>query len=242
MRYLIKMQYDGSKFYGFQRQSEKKTIQGELEKALSIINKSEVLIKGAGRTDIGVHANGQCAHFDLDYDIPEKRLINAINSIVHPYINIVRCDAVDNRFHARFNVLEKKYVYKIWTGKYNPCLFDYYLMYENKLDLEKLQGCARLFIGKHNFHNFVSGERDNYDAVIKDIQIEKEKDFVKITFIGKSFYRYMVRNLVGAMLDYNEDRCDIDLMIRMISEKDYNYQLSTAPANGLYLEEISYDL
>lgn len=242
MRYLIKIQYDGSKFYGFQRQSDKKTVQGELERALSIINKSEVLLKGAGRTDIGVHANGQAAHFELDYDIPEERLINAINSIVHPYINIVDCVNVDNQFHARFNVLEKKYVYKIWRGEYNPCFADYYLMYKNNLDIEKLRECADLFIGVHDFQNFVSGERDNYNAIIKDIKIEEDNDFITITFIGKSFYRYMVRNLVGAMLDYNECKCDLDLIKRMLNETGYNYQLSTASANGLYLEEVLYDL
>lgn len=240
MRYLIKIQYDGSKFYGFQRQSDKKTVQGELERALSIINKSEVLLKGAGRTDIGVHANGQAAHFELDYDIPKERLINAINSIVHPYINIVDCVNVDNQFHARFNVLEKRYVYKIWIGEYNPCFVDYYLIYKNNLDIEKLRKCAKLFIGVHDFHNFVSGERDSYNTIIKDIKIEEEKNFITITFIGKSFYRYMVRNLVGAMLDYNECKCDLDLIKRMLNEIDYNYQLSTASANGLYLEDVSY--
>lgn len=241
MRYLIKIQYDGSKFFGFQRQKGKKTIQGEIEKALMVLNKSEVKIKGAGRTDIGVHAFGQCAHFDLDIDIPSNRLIIALNSIVHPYINIVSCRKVDKDFHARFNVIEKEYVYRIWTGEFNPCIADYYLMYEHVLDIKKIKICSKLFLGAHDFHNFVSGERENYNAIIKKIKIKKEKNFVTITFIGKSFYRYMIRNLVGAILDYNEGKCDINLIKKMINEKSFNYQLRTAQSNGLYLSKIKYD-
>lgn len=241
MRYLIKIQYDGSKFYGFQRQSDKKTIQGELENALTIINKAPVVIKGAGRTDIGVHAMGQCAHFDLNFAIPEERLITAINRIVHPYIHIIDCYKVEEDFHARFSVKQKEYVYKIWISDFKPCLADYYLIYENKLHIKKLKECSKLFLGVHDFHNFVSGERDNNTAIITDVKFMKEKDYITITFIGKSFYRYMVRNLVGAMLDYNEVKCDLNLIKRMLNEKDFNYQLRTAPANGLYLKEVKYE-
>ena len=91
MRYFIKVSYDGSHFFGFQRQSSKKTIQGELERALSILAKKPVEIKGAGRTDVGVHALDQGVHFDLDFEIPETRLLVAINSIVHPYIDVLCC-------------------------------------------------------------------------------------------------------------------------------------------------------
>ena len=240
MRYLIKFQYDGSKFYGFQRQKNKKTIQGELENALSVINKTEVVIKGAGRTDIGVHAYGQCAHFDLDFDIPVERLIIAINRIVHPYIHVIACKKVNKDFHARFSVKEKRYVYKIWTGDFNPCLSDYYLMYEKKLNIKKLRECSKLFLGVHDFHNFVSGERNNNKAIINNIKFEKDRDYLSITFSGKSFYRYMIRNLVGAMLDYNEDKCTLELIKSMLNE-NYNHQLRTAPSNGLYLKEVLYE-
>lgn len=98
-----------------------------------------------------------------------------------------------------------------------------------------------MFIGCHNFHNFVSGSRDNYDAVIYNIEIQQKEQEVDIFFTGKSFYRYMVRNLVGAMLDYNEDKCDIMLLERMINDVTFNHQLQTAPSKGLYLEGIFYE-
>lgn len=241
MRYLIKVEYDGSQFYGFQRQSSKKTVQGELEHALSIIAKKDVIVKGAGRTDVGVHALGQCAHFDLDICIPEDRLKTAINSIVHPYIHVVSCRGVSLDFHARFSVCKKRYVYKIWCGEFSPLNENYYLQYRDELDVDKLRECASLFIGSYNFHNFVSGKRNNYNGTIYNISIEEKGNEVWISFLGKSFYRYMVRNLVGAMLDYSIGKCDLLLIERMLKEDNFDYQLSCAPAKGLYLEGVYYE-
>lgn len=241
MRYLIKFSYDGSHFNGFQRLKNEDSVQKTLEDALSIINKKPVEIKGAGRTDIGVHATGQCAHFDLDMDIQLERLQNAINSIVHPYIHIVECKSVSDDFHARFSVKKKKYVYKIWCGEYDPKRHDYYLLYDKKINVDKLKECANVLIGRHDFHNFVSGIRDNYDMEIEDIEITQKENEINIVFTGKSFYRYMVRNLVGAMLDYNEDKCDILLLKQMVEDKNFDYQLSCAKAEGLYLEGVYYE-
>ena len=127
MKYLITISYDGTNFYGFQRLNEKRTVQKELEEALSIINKGKVEIKGAGRTDKGVHSYGQRACFRLDVNVPEKRLINAINSLIGNDIMVTDCCLVDDRFHPRFDVVEKEYVYKINTGKYDPLLYNYML-------------------------------------------------------------------------------------------------------------------
>ena len=111
MRYLISISYDGSKFNGFQRLKENNSVQKIIETALTKINKSPVIIKGAGRTDRGVHALDQKAHFDLNINITEEGLKKAINSFVKPYVYIKDCIQVNNDFHARFNVVEKKYVY-----------------------------------------------------------------------------------------------------------------------------------
>ncbi len=241
MRYFIKFSYDGSAFYGFQRQKDQLTVQGELEKALSIINKKNVFIKGAGRTDVGVHALGQCAHFDLEAMIPEERLLKALNRIVSPFILILDCKKVSMDFHARFSVKRKKYIYKINKGMLTPFQWRYYYFYEKNLDLTKLRECADLFIGKHDFHNFVSGTRQHFNGRIDRIEFQELNDEFSIVFVGKSFYRYMIRNLVGAMLDYNEGKCDIILIKRMLEDVDFDYQLRCAPARGLYLEEVDYE-
>ena len=241
MRYFIKFSYDGSSFNGFQRQKDKVTVQGEIERALSIINKKKVFVKGAGRTDIGVHALGQCAHFDMEVLIPTERLRNALNRMIGPFIWIKECKEVGMDFHARFSVKRKKYIYKINTGDYTPFKYRYCYFYEKNLDIDKLRECANLFIGKHDFHNFVSGTREHFNGSIDNIEIESSGKEVLIVFMGKSFYRYMIRNHVGAMLDFNEGKCAIILIKRMIEDVNFNYQLRCAPARGLYLEGVYYE-
>ena len=182
MKYLITVSYDGSKYYGFQRLNNLPSIQKELEDALSVINKDKVYVKGSGRTDRGVHALGQKCHFELKYDIPCERLINAINSLLSNYVRVLDCVKVNDDFHARFSV--KKKIYKI------------------------------IF--------------------------KKEKDILTITFEGKSFYRYMVRNMVGALLLVGCGKISIEEFKNMIDSDENKYTYITAPSNGLYLESVEY--
>lgn len=240
MRYLVKISYDGSNFYGFQRLNNERSVQKVLEDALTIINKNSVEVKGAGRTDKGVHAYGQRVHFDLDIILPKDNLKKALNDILPDDIRIEEVQEVDNDFHARFNVIKKVYQYKINVGKYDPLKHNYYYQVDYDIDIKKLEECKKVLLGAHNFHNFVSGERDNYDAIIYDIDINKENDIITITFTGKSFYRYMVRNMVGAMLDVAINKSNLDNLKEMLKE-DVDKQMSCAPACGLYLMEIYYE-
>ena len=240
MRYLIEVQYDGSGFYGFQRLKGKRTVQEELEQALSIINKKPIEIKGAGRTDKGVHSYGQRAHFDLDINIPLSNLKEALNDILDDDINISDIKEVKDDFHARFNVTKKIYEYKINVGKYDVLKHNYYLQTNYKIDMRLLKKCSKLFLGVHNFKNFVSGERDNYEAIIYSINIKKEKDIITIRFTGKSFYRYMVRNLVGAMLDVATGKAKLSDVENMLKNYNKKKNLSCARSEGLYLMKIFY--
>jgi tRNA pseudouridine38-40 synthase len=240
MSYLIKIAYDGSKFYGFQRLNEEVTVQKTLEEALTKINKQNVVIKGAGRTDRGVHANCQCASFSLDINIDSEGLKEALNSLVKPYIYIKDVIEVDDEFHARFDVTKKRYVYKINLGEYNPIMNDYVYQCPYELDLDLMREVANLYIGGHDFRNFVSGERDNYDCIIYDIDFDIKNDILSITFEGKSFYRYMVRNLVGAMIEVARGKISIDYVREMLESKEEKTTF-TAPANGLYLDFIEYN-
>lgn len=240
MRYLITISYDGSKFNGFQRLKENDSVQYLIEKALSKIAKKEIVIKGAGRTDRGVHAYSQKAHFDLDVNITPEHLQMAINSLVKPYIYITNCEIVDNDFHARFNVSEKTYLYKINLGEYNPLLNDYVNQEEKSLDIDTMIDASKVFIGIHNYKNFVSGERDNYEAIINSIKFEINDEILNIYFNGKSFYRYMVRNLVGALISVGKGKVSKEYLINMLEKYEENIKLPTAPACGLYLLEIKY--
>ncbi len=240
MHYLISISYDGSKFHGFQRLKDYPTIQKKLEEALTIINKKEVTIKGAGRTDHGVHALDQKASFSLDVNIDPNHLKLALNSLVKPYIYITDVKVVSPNFHARFNTLKKVYVYKINLGKFNPLLEDYTYQPTTKLNIKAMKKCAKLFLGVHNFQNFVSGSRPNYDCIIYSIDFKKKNDIIEITFTGKSFYRYMVRNLVGAMLDVSTNKVTLEDIKEALTKPNIKKQFKTAIPNGLYLKKIYY--
>ena len=239
MNYLIEIAYDGSKFFGFQRLNEETSVQKVLEEALTKINKQSVEVKGAGRTDRGVHANGQCVSFKLDIDIDENGLKRALNSLVKPYIYVKNVKVVDEAFHARFSVKKKKYIYKINLGEFNPQIEDYVYQSEYKLDVDKMKEVAKLYLGVHDFHNFVSGERDDYTCIVYDIKFNQVGDILNIEFEGKSFYRYMVRNLVGMMIEVGRGKDDISKVKEMLETKEENPGY-TAPACGLYLEKIEY--
>ena len=240
MRYLMKVSYDGSGFYGFQRLNDYRTVQKVLEEALGVINKGEVLVKGASRTDKGVHAYGQMIHFDIDYDIPVDRLMYAVNRILDNDIRVLDCKKVGNDFHARFNVKRKKYVYKINLGDFDCLKSRFFLQVYGKLDIDKMSECAKVFLGYHDFRNFVAGERDNYLMCVEDIKFNMNNDILEIEFLGKSFYRYMVRNMVGAMLEagmHKKEICDVS---KMLDDYMIKKQMMTAPACGLYLMDIEY--
>ena len=241
MKYLISMAYDGSKFYGFQRLKNKDTIQKKLEEALSIIAKKDIKIKGAGRTDKGVHAYDAKATFDLDINIKEYNLKRALNSLIAPYIYIKDIKIVNNNFHPRFNCVKKEYIYKINIGEYNPLYTDYYYQPNYKLDINKMEECAKIFIGVHNFKNFTSGVRPNYECIIYDIDFHINESILEIKFTGKSFYRYMVRNLVGAMLDVANNKASLDEIKKSLATPEIKKQFKTAIPNGLYLNKIEYE-
>ncbi|MBQ4584208.1 MAG: tRNA pseudouridine(38-40) synthase TruA [Bacilli bacterium] len=240
MRYLVKIAYDGSKFYGFQRLNDLPTVQKEIEESLKRVFKKEVLIKGAGRTDKGVHAFEQCFHFDIDYDMGLESLRKAIQRYVSNYILVKSCHYVEDSFHARFSVKKKVYVYKINLGEASPLKEDFYLQPKFAIDIKKLKKVSKLFVGQYDFKNFVSGENANTVSLIYDIKIKKEKDILSIIFVGKAFYKYMVRNLVGAMLDYNKGKVSLGDIKKMLDYSQVPKQLSTAPAKGLYLKKIFY--
>lgn len=239
MRYLASIQYDGSNFFGFQRLKSNRSVQLELEKVLKKINKKEVLVKGAGRTDRGVHAKAQMCHFDLDINISITGLKSAMNSMLPSdiYVNDIR--VVDSDFHARFLVKKKIYTYVINVSEYDAINDKFLYNYCKKLNIKILKKAVKILIGKHSYKAFVSGNRDNYDSQIYDIKIKKLNNKIFISFVGTSFYRYMVRNLVGALIAVSEGKLGLDDLIYMITTGEKKSYM-TVPSNGLYLDNIEY--
>lgn len=237
MRYFAIVEYDGSKFYGFQRQNDKKNVQGEIEKELSRIFVQDIKIKGAGRTDRGVHAKGQCFHFDSEKYIKPPYIKKILNENNKDH-KIKKIKIVDEEFHSRFSVRKKHYLYKI---SFNKKEYDSnYFTYQKELNIKKMKEASKLFLGVHNFQNFVSGSRDNYECIIYKIKFYKIGRKLYIHFYGKSFYRYMVRNMVGALIDIGKGKCNESKIIELLNSEKTDRVLSTAPAKGLYLIKIYY--
>lgn len=244
MRYLITFSYDGSKYYGYQKQPDKKSIQGELEKVLTQINSNtSVLVSASGRTDSGVHALNQKAHFDLNVDIPVEKLKNSINKMLSESIYIRNVEKVDDNFHARFDVKKKKYTYKINIGEYNPLDNNYIYQYNEPLDTNKMKEAIKTFIGEHDFTSFVKDaiEKENCIRTIYSAYIEEENEIISITFEGNGFLRYMVRNMVGALIEVGSGKRKTEEIQEILDNKDRKTAGITAPSNGLYLVDVYYN-
>ncbi len=238
MRIKIEFSYDGSKFCGLQRQKEGRSVQKEVENALFNLYHEEILIKAAGRTDAKVHADGQVAHFDVKELLPNLK--NRLNDLLLPDICINELSKVSDTFHARHDAKKKEYIYKINLGPYKSSLNDYMLQPRYKIEIKILKEAAKVFIGEHDFRNFVAGTRDNYVSTIESIKFRKYFDVLEIHFIGRGFYRYMVRNLVGALLEVAKCNTYPDVLQKMLDKPDIKKQLPTAPPEGLYLHKIWY--
>ena len=239
MKYKLVFSYDGTRFHGFQRQKNVKNVQTTIESVLSFILKEQIVIKGSGRTDAGVHALSQCAHFETSKKISfgfKKKL----NDYFEDEIVIKKITKVNDKFHARFSVKEKVYCYKINLGDYKKELEGYCLQLHCKLDLEKMKEAKEVFLGYHDYKNFVSGLREDYHSYIKSIRFKKKKDILIIYFKGIGFYRYMVRNLVGALIDVGKRKVTVEEIKFMLDNPDIKRQLSTANSCGLYLVKVNY--
>ncbi len=242
MRYLITFSYDGSKYGGYQKQLDINTIQSELEEALTKLNNKETSIVASGRTDRGVHAINQKAHFDLDINITPDKLKMALNSLIPNDIYVKDCKEVDSDFHARFNVKSKEYIYKINLGEYNPIEKDYIYQYGKSLDIKAMEEAIKYFIGMHNFKSLVAADdvRDNYDREIISANINVVDDIMTISFVGTGFLRYMVRNMVGLLIEIGEGKRNPSDVLTILEKEDRKASGKTASACGLYLKNVNY--
>ena len=240
MRYLIVFSYDGTKFHGFQRQIKEKSVQGSLEKVLSQVLNETIVIKGSGRTDALVHALGQGASFDTNKRITKKD-IKLINKLLNGEIFIRKWRKVKDSFHARHNVLWKKYVYQINIGDYDIAKEGYYYQIKGKLNLEEMNKCLKLFVGTHDFRHFVSGQRDNYETTIYSARLRKKGDTLFCQFVGVGFYRYMVRHLVGALIDVGRGKKTCEEIASLLDRPNMLKTTSVVPGEGLYLVKIKFD-
>ena len=246
MRYFMSFSYDGSKYKGYQKQPNERTIQNELEQALTKINSNkEVSIYASGRTDAGVHAFNQKAHFDLEEIIDCDKLKHSLNSLIPDDIYIKGIKNVSDDFHARFSVKAKEYIYKINMGTYNPIEKDYIYQHNHRLDVTEMERALKYIEGTHNFKSFTKCDEEKEDYVRTIVQTNLERDQkninkITICLLGTGFLRYMVRNIVGMLIEIGEGKYKSEDIIKILEKQDRTKAGICAPACGLYLKDVFY--
>lgn len=246
MRYLITIAYDGTLFSGYQKQPRERTVQGELEKALKEINGGKkVTAHASGRTDAKVHAMAQKVHFDLDTKITVDKLEKALNSLLSEDIYVKKAEEVNDDFHARFSAIGKEYIYILNMGEYNPLERNYVYQHNKKLDVVEMERAMKYLEGTHNFKSFTKAdeEKEDYVRTISQTNLIRDtKDVNKITlvFVGTGFLRYMVRNIVGTLIEVGEGKRRSEEVIDILRKEDRKVAGKTANAEGLYLKNVFY--
>jgi tRNA pseudouridine38-40 synthase len=246
----LTLAYDGADFHGWQQQPGVPTIQGALNDAASKITQEKVFVQGASRTDAGVHALGQAAHFKTQSVLSALEFQRALNALLPPAIRVVAAEEMGPDFHARWQAQGKTYRYRIFRGRVLPP-FEHrrVLHYPWPLDEAAMAEAARKFEGEHDFSSFAASsgsEDDDRDRqMVREIyssEIVRETDREEIAYIvrGRSFLRYMVRKIVGTLIEVGKGRLAPDDIPRLFELRDRSQSGPTVPPEGLYLVSLEF--
>ncbi|WP_079504239.1 tRNA pseudouridine(38-40) synthase TruA [Mesobacillus jeotgali] len=237
--------YDGTGFSGYQVQPGKRTVQGELEKALEKLNKGTCIrVIASGRTDAGVHARGQVIHFDTKLEIEPSRWQIALNSLLPDDIAVSSVELAQPDFHARFDAIGKEYRYFLLLAKHrDPFQRNYAYQFPYELDYGAMRKAGRLLLGTHDFTSFCSAKTEVEDRVrtLREIDIYEENGLLVFRFTGDGFLYNMVRILVGTLLEVGTGRRDAGSMQELLENLDRTRAGKTAPGHGLYLWKVFYE-
>ena len=250
MNFKLLIQYDGTAFHGWQVQENQRTVQGELERVVSLLADAETGVAGSGRTDAGVHAEGQVASVKLLKSFTPENLRNAINGNLWRDLRILQVEKMPNDFHARFSAKGKTYIYRVINAPVISPFWTRYAHHETRpLDVAKMSETARLFLGEHDWTAFSAANSDAKTRVrtISEFTVESSWDaranasMVEFRITGDGFLRYMVRSIVGTMLEVGRAEKDSDTIQTAIVNGDRDLAGITAPAHGLTLFRVQYD-
>ena len=237
------VEYDGSRYYGLQKQPNKETVQSEIERAIKEITGEEVNITYSGRTDAGVSAYGQVISFHTSTDIPVDKLCLALNSHLKKSIIIQNAEEVDDKFHPRYSCKGKKYRYVINNSRHGTAIFrknEYHV--PQKLDVDKMKEAIKYFEGTHDFKGFKASGTSNKDSVrtIYEANIYTQDDRIFIELRGNGFLYNMVRIITGTLIDVGLGKIEPKDIVDIIESKDRKRAGKTVPPHGLYLVEVYY--
>ena len=251
MNYRLTIQYDGTDFAGWQVQSQgERTVQGELERVLSLLDGRAVAVAGAGRTDAGVHAEAQVASFRLERGFPPERLRDAVNGNLDSDLRVIEARHAAEDFHARFSARGKTYVYRIFNERFDSPFLARYAHREGRpLDTARMRECARLFVGTHDWTAYSAAQSDVRDRVRTVTRLGVEERWsargrgrlVEITAEAGGFLRFMVRSIAGTLLACGRGELGEDAIARALSTGDRALAAPTAPARGLTLVGVHYE-
>ena len=241
-RYKITIQYDGTDFFGWQMQSHKRTIQKEIETALAPLNNNKrVGVVGAGRTDTGVHAFGQVAHFDLATNLKATELLKALNARLPLDIRIVDLTQTSDEFHARFSAKRRYYRYQCFLG--DNLLFKNQSWFIGEIETPKLNIFANKITGTHDFLSFskLNKQLENTLCNIYQSKWFKTENMLIFNVCGNRFLHHMVRYLVGTMVAGAQDKISIDYFEDLLNIPQKDVKIFKAPPEGLILIGIDYE-
>ncbi len=243
MNILLTLSYDGTNYFGWQRQKNQISVQQRLEEALSMLLKKDIEVRGASRTDTGVHALGQAALLKTETSIPIKKMPYAINSFLPDDIVVTEAKIVDDDFHPQYSVLKKTYQYKILNSEFkNPKLRNYSEFVRQPLNIEKMKQAAKYFIGTFDFNAFCASGSTAKTTVrtIFDLSVIKTGDIVDISVTGNGFLYNMVRIIAGTLIYVGLEKFEPSYIKTIIDSKDRTLAGKTAGASGLTLMKIYY--
>lgn len=243
MRIAIGIEYEGWNYYGFQRQNEFMSVQGELERALSIIADEKVEIQCAGRTDAGVSATGQVAHFDVAKERDDRAWVMGTNTHLPKDIAVTWARHVDEGFHARFSARARRYRYILQNTLNRPgVLSSGVSVYHGDYDIEKMREVASILRGEHDFASFCGADDEtrSTNRCVHFLNIERHGPFIVFDIAANAFLNHMVRNIVGSLLLVGEGRWDCAKFAEVFAACDRSQAGPTAKPGGLYLVDVTY--
>ncbi len=239
--YRIEISYDGTDYHGWQRQPKKKTIQGIIEKALAKLTKQEIAVMGAGRTDAGVHARAQVANFRTRLNMTYEDILRAMNALLPVDIRITSVKKVGPEFHARKMAISKVYQYRIFNARnISPFLIRYVLYWPSPLNVENMKIASRYFIREADFTPFSSSRLLDPVRKILNSEIHTRGNEIIYTVEANGFLRYMVRAMVGTLLEIGKGKQPPEIIDNLFRDKKRTLASPTAPAQGLCLIKVRY--
>jgi tRNA pseudouridine38-40 synthase len=249
--FKLTIAYDGTDFHGWQIQADKPTIQGEVVSVLRTITQETILLHGSGRTDAGVHALGQVASFRTQSVLSAGEFQRALNALLPPTIRITAAEEVGPDFHARWSARGKIYRYRLYRGKVvPPTLWRYVLHYPFPLDEDAMRIAASRYVGPHDFAAFAastgSEDDDKERSTVREIyssELVRSEDGEELVYTvrGRSFLRYMVRKMVGTLLEVGRGKLTPDDILRLYQLRDRSKSGPTVPPQGLCMVSVEHE-